>query len=326
LARGTAAGRQRRRLPLRVVADLCRVARPSLWMVTLLPFGVGHLLATRALLPGGDRCLPGAAWLGVADCLQALRPALTGAVVFGPLVWLAVLAVNDAHDLPGDRGNPRKSDAPVTSGRLSARGALLAAYGAAAAALAAALTVNLILCLVTLGFLVLGWAYSVPPVRLKNIPGLDVVTNSVAVGGLALIAGWVAVRPPAGFPPVMIVEGLLVTAALYIPTTLADVEADRAGGYTTIAVRLGARAAYAIGLAAWAGSCALAIGLAAADHVIPRRMLAIQLITSPILIGGYHRVLGGAVDQARVVRGIVIVSWLFMIPNTIFALMYVGVL
>ena len=59
--------------------------------------------------------------------------------------------------------------------------------------------------------------------RLKSIPGLDMATNAVAVGAFALVAGWVAVRPPAGFPPVMIVEGLLVTTALYVPPTLADV-------------------------------------------------------------------------------------------------------
>lgn len=314
------AGRARGTTSLwRLLVELCLIARPALWLVSLVPFYVGHLLATRQLVAGQHVCVP-----PTRECLPAIGPVLTGLIVWGPLVWLAVLAINDACDLRGDLRNPRKSDAPLTSGRLTVRAALVAAHVTAAGALVVALTVRPAFALVTLGGLVLGWIYSVPPVRLKDRPGFDVATNALAVGGFAVLAGWTVVRPLAGFPWIMVVEGVLVAVALYVPTTVTDYKADLASGYTTIAVRLGPRVAYRLGLAAWAGSCAIAVTLSATGHVFPRRMLWIQAVCAPILVGVYHRFLGRAREPGEVLHGIIVVSWVFLVPYLAFALMYTG--
>jgi lycopene elongase/hydratase (dihydrobisanhydrobacterioruberin-forming) len=304
----------------RLLLDLWLIARPAIWLVSLVPFYVGHLLATRWLIAGQDACVP-----PTGACPQAAAPVLTGLVVWGPLVWLAVLAINDAFDLDGDLRNPRKGDAPLVEGRLGVRGALIAAHVTAAAALAVALTVRPAFALVTLGFLVLGWLYSVPPVRLKDRPGFDVATNALGVGGFALVAGWTVVRPVGGFPWIMAVEGVLVATALYIPTTVTDYRADLASGYTTIAVRLGPRAAYRIGLAAWTVSCAVAVVLAATGHVFPHGTLWVQAPFAPVLVWLYHRFLGRAREPGEVLHGIIVVSWVFLVPYLVFALMYAGV-
>lgn len=305
----------------RLLLDLWLIARPAIWLVSLVPFYVGHLLATRWLIAGQDACVPPG-----GACPQAVAPVLTGLVVWGPLVWLAVLAINDAFDLDGDLRNPRKDDAPLVEGRLSVRGALIAAHVTAAAALVVALTVRPAFALVTLGFLVLGWLYSVPPARLKDRPGFDVATNALGVGGFALLAGWTVVRPIEGFPWIMLAEGVLVATALYVPTTVTDYRADLASGYTTIAVRLGPRAAYRIGLAAWTASCVLAVALAATGHVFPHRTLWVQAVFAPVLVRLYHRFLGRAREPGEVLHGIIVVSWVFLVPYLVFALMYTGVL
>lgn len=296
------------------------IARPALWLVSLVPFYVGHLLATRWLIAGQDACVP-----PTGECPEAVAPVLTGLVVWGPLVWLAVLAINDAHDVDGDRRNPRKGGAPLVDGRLTVRGALVAAHVTAAAALLVALTVRPAFALVTLAFLVLGWLYSVPPVRLKDRPGFDVAANALGVGAIAVLAGWTVVRPIDGFPWVMAVAGVLVATALYIPTTVTDYRADLASGYTTIAVRLGPRGAHRIGLAAWTAACGLAVALAATGHVFPHRTLWTQAAAAPVLVWLYHRFLGRAREPDEVVHGIVVVSWAFLVPYLVFALMYTGI-
>jgi chlorophyll synthase len=251
-----------------------------------------------------------------------VRPLAIGAVVVEPLVWLAVLAINDAHDLPGDLLNPRKAGTPLTSGRLSPEVVRRVALVAGASALLVSLTVGSAFTLGALVALALGWAYSAPPVRLKARPGVDVAVNALALGALGPLAGWTAVHPLGGFPWLIAVQGVLVGAALYVPTTLADYHADLATGYRTVAVRLGPRRAYRLGLAAWIAAAALSAGLAAADAVIPRRMLVFELVMVPALIAAYHGLLG----RKQSVPRIAVVSFLFLAPSAVFALTYVNIL
>ena len=284
---------------------LWRMARPPIWLVSLVPLYLGNVLATRATLPD---------WSFVLTMF-----------VMGPFAWAAALYINDVHDLAGDRHNPRKASAPLVGGALSAAAARVAAYAFATLALVGAAFVGRGLAAVTAGFLALGWAYSVPPVRLKTRPGADVITNAVAVGGLALLAGWVVERPLRSFPWWLLPQGLAVAAALYIPTTLVDFEADAVSDYPTVATRLGRRAAYQLGLVAWIAANLGAVALSLADAVIPRRMLGVQLVAAPVLVFAYHRLIGRAPTPAALLRGLVLVSWLFLVPSAVFVLMYTGV-
>jgi chlorophyll synthase len=54
------------------------VGRPAFWVVSVVPYYVGILLATHRLVPA----------------LQDWPRLIVGAVVMGPLLWLAVLAIN----------------------------------------------------------------------------------------------------------------------------------------------------------------------------------------------------------------------------------------
>jgi 4-hydroxybenzoate polyprenyltransferase len=290
----------------RFLLDLCAIARPWFWPVSLLPLYVGFVLASHRLWPS----------------VVAVPRLLVAALVVEPLVWLAVLAVNDANDLPGDLRNPRKAGGPLTSGRLTPTAVRRIAFAAAGAALAVGLWIGAVFAAGALLSLVLGWLYSVPPARLKARPGADVAANALALGALGPLAGWTAVHPLAGFPWAISLQGVLVGAALYVPTTLADHAADVASGYRTVAVRLGPRRAYRLGFAAWTAAAAMSVVLAATGTVIPRRMLPFEAVTVPGLILAYHLLL----RTHRSIPRIAAVSVLFLVPSGIFALTYTGML
>ncbi|TML91828.1 MAG: hypothetical protein E6G06_08480 [Actinobacteria bacterium] len=319
-----------------VVVALWRLARPPIWMVSLVPLWVGHLLATRTIFPGFDRWTrfwadasqSGARsahfWDTFRHTLGDARPLLVAALVLGPVAWTAALSINDVHDLDGDRNNPRKQNSPLVDGALSPAFVRRAAYGFGAVALTGAAAVSAGFVLVTAAFLVLAWAYSVPPVRLKSRAGADVLVNGLGVGALPLLAGWSVARPLASFPWVMLAQGVAVAIALYVPTTLVDHQADLAAGYDTLATRLGYHRAYQIGLVAWTGACANAVMLSALDVVISRRMLLVLAVAAPVLVVAYHLLIGHARGPAQLVRGIVVISWMFLAPNVMFALIYTG--
>ena len=283
--------------------DVLLLGRPWFWPVSLLPYYVGLVLATHRLVPP----------------TAELPRAAAGALVAGPLVWFAVLAINDVHDLPGDLRNPRKAHSPLVAGGLSQRTAGALAAVASCAAMLVALTVGTAFTLGTALALALGWAYSAPPIRLKERPGADVVVNALGIGALGPWAGWAALHSIGGFPWVMAVQGTLVGVALYVPSTLADYRADRASGYATIAVRLGRRRAYRLGFTAWAAAAGWSVLLAATGTVIPRGMLAMEVLIVPALLVGYHRILHRTQTFARIAA----VSVMFLIPSAVFALSYV---
>jgi 4-hydroxybenzoate polyprenyltransferase len=296
--------------PVAAAAAVWRLSRPALWLVSLVPFSVGHVLATESLVPS-----PG----GLALLF------VVGALVVGPLLWLAALAINDIHDMASDRCNPRKSGSPLVVGTLTPRSVRRLAYGSGVLALAVASFVNTVFAALTALFLVLAWAYSVPPVRLKGRPGGDVAVNAIGIGLLPLLAGWSVARPLDEFPGWFGLLGVGVATALYVPTTLVDLEADRAVGDRTIAARLGRHRAYRVGWWAWIGSAAGTLALCLTDEVIPRSLLGLYVVFLPALVGEYHVLIGTARTSAALVRGLVVLSATFLVPTAAFAVAYTGV-
>lgn len=293
-----------------VAVAVWRLSRPAIWLVSVLPLWTGHLLATRDLVP---TTFHGAWRFGLA------------VVVLGPLAWAAASGINDVHDLETDRRNPRKATAPLMSGALTPEAVRLAAYFAAVVALACALVIGMGFALLTAAVLALAWAYSVPPLRLKSRPGADVVSNTIAVAVLPLLAGWAVSKPVADFPWWFLPQSAAVIVALYIPSTLVDLDADRAAGDRTIASRLGRRRAYRLGWIAWLVGAAGTLALAATGTVIPRSLLGLYVVVVPVLVAAYHVLIGRAATSAEVVRGIVTLSFLFLVPSAAFALEYTGV-
>ena len=299
-----------RRAPAEAAVAVWRLSRPAIWLVSVLPLWTGHLLATRELAP---TTIPGAWRFGAA------------VLVLGPLAWASASAINDVYDLDTDRRNPRKADAPLMRGTLSIEAVRTAARVTGLAALAIAVAIGPGFALLTAGVLVLAWTYSVPPARLKTRPGADVASNTIAVAVLPLLAGWAVARPLPDFPWWFLPQSAAVLVALYVPSTLVDLDADAAAGQRTIATRLGRPRAYLFGWVAWLLAAAGTLALAATGTVIPRSLLGVYAVCVPVLVVAYHLLIGRASTSAAMVRGIVALSFLFLVPSATFALVYTGV-
>lgn len=245
--------------------------RPWFWPLSVVPVAFGYFLATRAFPSPAE-------WPRLAAVM----------LVVGPLVWASVFAANDAFDLETDRLNPRKISAVRARAGLAQESLVRASVQVGALAVVGAWAFEGVLFAIgTLGVVTLGWIYSAPPVRLKSRPGGDVLVNAVVVGLVGLLGGWYLAADLADFPWLMGVQAVVVAAALYVPTTVLDLEADRLAGVRTTAVRLGPRRTYVVGLALWVLAVLGPVALAMADYVFPRSLLVAQMLTSPVLVTLY---------------------------------------
>lgn len=218
---------------------------------------------------------------------QAVPELVAAALVLGPLVWGAVLTVNDLHDLPSDRHNPRKATAPLVTGVLTAADLVQWHRRCAFAALVMAATVHPGFVAGTALVLVLGRLYSVPPVRLKARAGADVTVNAVVVGVLAPVAGWSLHRTVAEYPVVLALLGLLLAAALYVPTTVLDHDADVVAGDATAAVRWQPELCYWLGLTLWTSATGIWLVCCHLDLLVERASWTLQTVAAPLTVVVY---------------------------------------
>ncbi len=318
------------------LVHLWHLARPEIWMVSVVPTYVGWVLATGELLPGlatwsafwqtatTDGATAGMFLAALARTAQAGAELAVALAVMGPLLGTATLFINDVHDLPGDRINPRKQASPLLQGHLSRRLVHRLAYLFAGLALVLAAWIGWVFTALVAAAAALAWLYSVPPVRLKTRPGADLAVNAVGIGVLAALAGWSVARPLAGFPFELLPQGVLVGIAVYVPTTLVDHAADLEAGYTTLATHLGPETAYRVGWWAWVTSNLGALLLAWNAWTLPRAMLPLLVVFCPLLLFEYHRLIGQAKTPEAMIEGILVTSLTFMAVNVCFGLMYTG--
>lgn len=149
---------------------------------------------------------------------------------------LFLYGVNDVFDADVDRTNPKKAgrERRYRGDRLTRVSVIASALlGLALVPVVPPQAVPWIV-----GFLVLGAAYSVPPIRLKIRPPLDSLSN-----GLYILPGAAAYAALAGTaPPLLaVVGGWLWTMAMHTFSAIPDVEPDRRAGIRTMATVLGTR-------------------------------------------------------------------------------------
>lgn len=262
-------------------SDLITLTRPWYLPVALAPYVGGRFLA-------GHR-----GEVGIESLRQLIStPILWSGAVALALTWCAVAIMNDAYDQATDERNPRREATTETVRRWGvARLLRLTGLVAAAAVTASAVGASVVLTVGVVAMLILGWAYSAPPVRLKQRPGLDVLSNAVPVGVLAPLAGWATAAPMAQFPWQLGGLGVLTVAALYLPTLMIDAPSDRAAGIRTTAVVLGLRLTYRIGVLLWASASTACLLLLITGTLLPFRLQwpdllgwVVVVISYPILI------------------------------------------
>ena len=89
--------------------------------------------------------------------------------------------------------------------------------------------------------IILGFAYSVRPFRLKGKPILDLCANALGYGGLAFLVGWGLLAPIDTEAIWRSLPYLFCVAAAFVNTTLPDLAGDKRGGDYTTGVWLGTK-------------------------------------------------------------------------------------
>jgi lycopene elongase/hydratase (dihydrobisanhydrobacterioruberin-forming) len=216
--------------------------RPAEWPIMAAHTFVGYLLA-----------------VGVAGVARGER---IDAALLGVGLWVVclnggTLALNSAYDRDeGDIAYLRQPPpAPVG---LAGFGVLLMVVG-----LFGTLLLPAAYRLVYAACLGLSVLYSVPPVRLKSVPGADWAINMVGFGTLTPYAGWVATGWPVDTTRGLVLLGFCpLFAALYPLTQIYQFDEDRRRGDQTLAGMLGSSrslrvsigaAALAFAIDSWAG-------------------------------------------------------------------------
>ena len=105
----------------------------------------------------------------------------------------------------------------------------------------------------------LGILYSAPPFKLKGRPFLDILSNSVGYGSLAFMVGWLT---RGGYDKAHLLKSVpyvLAVAAVFINTTVPDIDGDRKTGNITTGVFLGIRGTTLLALSAILGAVAASL-------------------------------------------------------------------
>jgi len=87
----------------------------------------------------------------------------------------------------------------------------------------------------------LGVAYSIKPVELKARPIADMLANAIGYGVLAFLTGWTVTGKIQGRAFIQSFGYILFVSAVFINTTIPDIQGDQTAGKYTIGVFLGAR-------------------------------------------------------------------------------------
>lgn len=216
--------------------------RPAEWPIMAAHTALGYFLA-----------------VGVSGVFNgvALGPALAGLGLWVLCLNGGTLAINSAFDQDeGDIGYLKAPPRPPRHLAGFAFGLMLLGQGLALL-LPAPYAIAYAICFA------MSLAYSVPPLRLKAVAGVDWVINMVGFGTLTPFAGYVATgRMPTPDHAVVLAAFLPLFASLYPLTQLYQFEEDRRRGDRTLALILGMRsslvvsiatAAIAFALLGWAG-------------------------------------------------------------------------
>ncbi len=168
-----------------------------------------------------------------------------GMVLAGPMVCGASQAMNDWCDRHVDAIN--QPGRPIPSGRLPGRSGLAVAvlWSAAAGIFGALLGVSVFAA--TALALLAGWAYSAPPLRLKQSGWIGAGVTALSYEGLAWVTGALVIGGTAALArPMLLLFALLYSIGAHGIMTLNDfkaVEGDQRMGIASLPVTLGVKRA-----------------------------------------------------------------------------------
>ncbi|HEX7319479.1 MAG TPA: UbiA family prenyltransferase [bacterium] len=168
-----------------------------------------------------------------------------------------VYILNQIMDIETDTIN--KKLFLLSGGYVTKMGAYIEMFLIWAVAIALSFRYNAIFIIFIVISLVMGILYSVPPFKLKGKPILDTLSNGIGYGMVNFAVGWLVVRQ---FEPAMFWffgPYFLSISAVFINTTIVDMEGDENAGDITTAVFLKEGASYIASTILMAGAICVSI-------------------------------------------------------------------
>ncbi len=122
--------------------------------------------------------------------------------------------INEILDAPTDIGHPTKCRRPIPAGKVKLGWAYAEWIGLAIVGLAMSYQINLPFFFSALALLVMGLIYNIPPVRSKELPYLDVLSESVN-NPLRLMLGWFTITAHL-LPPMSLILSYWMIGAFFM--------------------------------------------------------------------------------------------------------------
>ncbi|MEO8210497.1 MAG: UbiA family prenyltransferase [bacterium] len=130
------------------------------------------------------------------------------------LIASANYTINELLDASFDKEHPVKKFRPVPSGLIKPSLAYLQYFILVLLGLGISYTINIQFCLTNAFLLFMGLLYNVPPVRTKDIPYLDVISESVN-NAIRLLLGWYLITNTI-VPPLSIIIAYWMIGAFFM--------------------------------------------------------------------------------------------------------------
>lgn len=264
--------------------------------------------------------------LGALLAVQASGGSLDWRLIMVILANLFAVAyafmINDIEDAPDDARDPaRAAKNPISSGRINVRVGYAVCRMIAVIALGLYAFGGVEVFLIGLGTLFLSHLYSWRAVRLKAYPVTDIVSHSLMLSGLLMLAGYYLYHNQPGIVWFVAAGVTLISVYGQLYNQLRDYDMDKAAGLNNTAIILGERnTRIALYLTiALAAACLLA---AIVQGVFPLWLalaLAASVAASMLFSGGSHLDARGTevVDvsgryqmQGLIVINLTIIIWL----------------
>jgi len=178
--------------------DYIKIARPDHWFKNVF------------VLPG--------VFLGLLVNQSALGTSEVLMIIYGLFIVCLTASsnyvINEIMDAESDKYHPKKKHRPIPSNRVKKSSAFLVWIGLLFLSLFLASTVNQKFLIVTIVFILQGLLYNIPPFRMKDLPYLDVITESVN-NPIRLLLGWFLIVTET-FPTLSIVIAYWMIGAFFM--------------------------------------------------------------------------------------------------------------
>lgn len=268
--------------PFLIIRHYFKQMAPLFWGVSILPYYMGWSLASNKIYP----TYVAKVFLltdpsPVSNIYQEVFLFIIGIISIGPLLGGATILFNDYFDRYTDFESRRKKYLPLIGGIIKPKSVLFVSIFLFFLSFLFALFISLWFVVLITICIILSILYSSPPMRFKERPGLDFITNAFGSGVICSLAGWILVKPISEFPILWGLLGFFGVGAIYIPTTIIDYEPDIKEGIRTIATYLEKKKVFYLGLACVIISNSIIVLMGILNYIITTNFL---LFVWPIII------------------------------------------